>query len=76
MTTSTIEISTDIKKRLDELSSSCGVATKTLVNEALASFLEDLEDVKQAEEVVGRLERGEIGTIGLGELEARLGLDR
>jgi predicted DNA-binding protein len=76
LSTSTIEISRDLRKRLEEISSSAGVTLEALANAALTSSLENMEDAKQAEEIIARLEKGEETTIPWKALEAELGLDR
>jgi RHH-type rel operon transcriptional repressor/antitoxin RelB len=75
MSTITIDVDEETKRRLDELSSGAGVTTSYFVREMIDSYLEDMEDAKDAEEVLNHIARGEEGVITLDELEQRLGLD-
>ncbi|MDX1654552.1 MAG: CopG family transcriptional regulator [Candidatus Competibacteraceae bacterium] len=72
---SAIHVHPDTKHRLAELAQTTGKAPADIVQEALDSYLDDLEDTEQAAAVLGRIERGEEGTITLDELERRLDLE-
>ena len=73
---STIHLDPAIDRRLEALANATGKQPADIVHEALAAYLEDLEDAKTAEEILARLERGEEGTVSLEDLEKHLGLDR
>jgi Predicted DNA-binding protein with an HTH domain len=74
MTTITIDLDEDAIRRLQELSSGAGLTISELTRDVVESFLEDMKDARDAEDVLARIARGEEGTIALDELERRLGL--
>lgn len=71
----TIEVDEQTQHRLERVSLASGIPGEELAHEALISYLEDCEDAREAEAVLGRIERGEESVISLEELERRLGLD-
>jgi RHH-type rel operon transcriptional repressor/antitoxin RelB len=71
----TIEVDEETQHRVQKASLTAGVSLATFTRDALLSRLEDLEDEREAAEVLLRLKQGEEGTITLEELERRIGLD-
>jgi RHH-type rel operon transcriptional repressor/antitoxin RelB len=47
-----------------------------LALKAIEKYLEDLQDVAEAESILEAMERGEVETISLEDLERELGLER
>lgn len=45
------------------------------MSKAILEYIEDLEDVARAEEIMSKIESGESKTYTLEEVERRLGLD-
>jgi len=69
-----VRLPADIEKRLDTLAKSTGRSKSFYVREAILEYLEDLEDIYLAEEVLVRIRRGEERTYPVEEVEKRLGL--
>jgi predicted DNA-binding protein len=67
----TIVVPEKLKKRIQELAKENGMSEQAFVEEAILSFLEDIEDAQLAME---RLEAGE-EPIPLAEAKKMLGLD-
>ena len=67
----TINLSPEIELKLTNLSVEMGKTEDKLIEEALISYLEDLEDIKDAEE---RLENPPSRYLTLEEVEKELGL--
>ena len=67
----TINLSSEIESKLTNLSQQMGKTEDKLIEEALISYLEDLEDIKDAEE---RLENPPSLYLTLEEVEKELGL--
>lgn len=47
-----------------------------LLREAVAAYLQDIEDAQAADAILDRIEAGDERTLTLDELDRRLGLDR
>lgn len=75
MSTITIEITEETQGRLRRVSLASGIPGEEIAAKAVNSYIEDFEDGREAEAVLGRIERGEESVISLEELERRLGLD-
>jgi len=69
-----VRLPVDIEKRLDALAKATGRSKSFYVREAILEYLEDLEDIYLAEEVLVRVRRGEERTYPIEEVEKRLGL--
>jgi RHH-type rel operon transcriptional repressor/antitoxin RelB len=69
-----VRLPADIEKRLDALAKATGRSKSFYVREAILEYLEDLEDIYLAEEVLVRVRRGEERTYPIEEVEKRLGL--
>jgi RHH-type rel operon transcriptional repressor/antitoxin RelB len=69
-----IRLPEDIEARLDNLAKRTGRSKTFYAREAILEYLEDMEDLYLAEQVVRRLDGGEERTHPLEEVEARLGL--
>lgn len=70
-----VRLTTDLEARLDALAARTGRTKAFYIREAVEEHLDDLEDLYQAEEAIGRLRRGESRTYTLEEMERELGLD-
>jgi RHH-type rel operon transcriptional repressor/antitoxin RelB len=69
-----VRLPADVEKRLDALAKATGRSKSFYVREAILEYLEDLEDIYLAEEVLVRVRRGEERTYPIEEVEKRLGL--
>ena len=69
-----IRLPEDIQSRLDNLAESTGRSKSFYVREAIARYLEDMEDVYLAESVLERIRSGKEKIRSLGEVGKRLGL--
>ena len=69
-----IRLPEEIEARLDNLAKRTGRSKTFYAREAILAYLDDLEDLYLAEQVVRRIQDGEETTTSLEELEARLGL--
>jgi RHH-type rel operon transcriptional repressor/antitoxin RelB len=69
-----VRLPADIEKRLDALAKATGRSKSFYVRKAILVYLEDLEDIYLAEEVLVRVRRGEERTYPIEEVEKRLGL--
>lgn len=59
MSTITIEVDEEIHSRLRRISLASGITDEEIAHEALISYREDCEAAREAEAVLGRIERGE-----------------
>jgi RHH-type rel operon transcriptional repressor/antitoxin RelB len=69
-----IRLPEDIEARLDNLAKRTGRSKTFYAREAILEYLEDMEDLYLAEQVVRRLDSGEEQSHPLEEVETRLGL--
>jgi RHH-type rel operon transcriptional repressor/antitoxin RelB len=69
-----IQLPDEVYERLRNLAASSGLSTAEIISEAVLDYLEDLDDVTAAEEVLQKIESGESRTYSLEEVERRLGL--
>lgn len=69
-----IRLPEDIEARLNHLAKRTGRSKTFYAREAILQYLDDLEDLYLAEQVVQRIRNGEEQTATLEEVEARLGL--
>jgi RHH-type rel operon transcriptional repressor/antitoxin RelB len=69
-----IRLPEDIEARLDNLAKRTGRSKTFYAREAILEYLEDMEDLYLAEQVVSRLDSGEERTHPLEVVEARLDL--
>jgi len=70
----TIQFDADTEQRLNRLAALEGKDPDQLICEALAEYLQDLEDAREAEAVMDRIERGEETTIPWETIKAEHGL--
>jgi RHH-type rel operon transcriptional repressor/antitoxin RelB len=70
----TIRLPEEIEARLESLARRTGRSKTCHAREAIVRYLDDLEDMYLAEQVMLRIESGEEGASSLEEVEARLGL--
>jgi RHH-type rel operon transcriptional repressor/antitoxin RelB len=70
-----VRLPEQLEQRLDHLAISSGRTRAYYIREAVERHLEDMEDLQAAEEVMGRIQRGEEATYPLAEVVKRLGLD-
>lgn len=70
-----IQLPDETYERLDRVAEWTGAAPLTHVLKALEAYLEDVEDIRMAEEALTDHERNGRATISLDELSRRLGLD-
>ncbi|WP_426227159.1 type II toxin-antitoxin system RelB family antitoxin [Pararhizobium sp. DWP3-4] len=70
-----IRLPDETYERLQTLAERTGRTATYYIREAIEQHLEDLEDIYLAEQALGKLKRGEMGTQTLEEVERRLGLD-
>ena len=70
-----IKLPEEAYERLKSLAESQGQSPTDFMSRALLDYLEDLEDIARAEEIMSKIESGERKTYTLEEVERRLGLD-
>jgi RHH-type transcriptional regulator, rel operon repressor / antitoxin RelB len=70
-----IRLPADIEARLDELAKRTGRSKTFYARQAILEYLDDLEDLYQAEQRWLSLQRGESRTTSLAKVERELGLD-
>jgi len=71
----TIQIPDDIETRLAPIAKAAGKTTEVYVNEAVAEYLQDLEDLHIAEQRLADIRSGKVKTISSEALRKELGLD-
>jgi RHH-type rel operon transcriptional repressor/antitoxin RelB len=71
----TIRLPENIEARLDNLAKRTGRSMTFYAREAILEYLEDMEDLYLAEQVVRRIDSGDERTSPLEEVETRLGLE-
>lgn len=64
----------NLEQRLTATAETLGVSAQDLLDEAVGAYLQDLQDVRVAEEVCRQLASGEETTTPWPEVEKRLGL--
>lgn len=69
-----IRLPEEIETRLDNLAKRTGRSKTFYAREAILEYLDDLEDLYLAEQVMRRIQRGKERTSTLDEVESRLGL--
>ncbi|WP_428425631.1 type II toxin-antitoxin system RelB family antitoxin [Pararhizobium sp.] len=69
-----IRLPDETYERLQTLAERTGRTATYYIREAIEQHLEDLEDIYLAEQALGKLKRGEMGTQTLEEVERKLGL--
>ena len=70
-----IRLPDETYERLQALAARTGRTATFYIRQAIEEHLEDLEDIYLAEQVLGKLARGETRTYTLEEVERKLGLD-
>jgi RHH-type rel operon transcriptional repressor/antitoxin RelB len=70
-----IQLSEEAYERLKSLAEAQGQSPTDFMSKAILEYMEDLEDLIRAEEVMRDLESGKSRTYTLDEVERRLGLD-
>lgn len=63
----------EIEIRLEKLARRTGRSKNFYARKAIRAYLDDLDDIYLAEQVLQRIERGEESTSSLADVEARLG---
>ncbi|MEA3278578.1 MAG: CopG family transcriptional regulator [Pseudomonadota bacterium] len=71
----TIVVDHETEKGLKTLADLTGKSEPDILREAVTAYLEDLQDAREADRVLDRIEAGEEGTLTLEEMERRLDLD-
>ena len=71
-----IVLNPTLEDRLNATAQALGRPVQDLLDEAVVSYLQDLQDTRTAEEVCRQLEAGEETTTPWSEVEKRLGLAR
>lgn len=69
-----LALSPDLAERLNATAQALGIPVQELLDEAVLTYLQDLQDARTAEEVCRQLESGEETTTPWPEVEKRLGL--
>lgn len=70
-----IILDNETENDLKALAGLTGKSEPEVLRDAVAAYLEDLEDAREADKVLDRIEAGTEDTLSLGELERRLDLD-
>ena len=70
-----IQLPEEAYERLKSLAEAKGQSATDFMSKKLLEYLEDVEDVARAEEIMRKIESGESRTYTLDEVERRLGLD-
>ena len=71
----TIELPEELETRLETLARQAGRDKNAVVQEALSSYLEDLEDLLIAEQRVADIRAGRVKTVRLEEVMKRYGVE-
>jgi predicted DNA-binding protein len=71
----TIQFDADTERRLKEAAEQESTAVETMIIRAVWDYLEDLEDIRQADAVMARVIAGDEEILGEDELRRRLALD-
>jgi predicted DNA-binding protein len=71
----TLPLSSELYVKLEDFAKREGTTNIQLALQAVERYLEDLEDIKNAETVLEGINHGIINIISLEEMERRLGLD-
>lgn len=71
----TVQLPEELERRLDNLAKETGRSKADYIAEAVAEYLEDLEDMSLAEQTLERIRQGEEKTYSLEEVEREFGLD-
>ena len=70
-----IQIPEETFERLQSAAAELGETPGNVILAAIEGYLEDREDVRRAEEILRKIESGEMRTYTLEEVERELGLD-
>lgn len=70
-----VQLPDEAYERLKSLADASGQSPTDFMSKALLEYLEDVEDIARAEEIMSKIEAGERKTYTLEEVERRLGLD-
>ena len=70
----TVELPESIERRLDALAKATGRSKESYLQEAIAEYLGDLEDVHLAEQRLADIRAGRAGTVSLADVGRDLGL--
>jgi len=71
----TVQLPEELERRLDNLAKETGRSKADYIAEAVAEYLEDLEDMSLAEQTLKRIRQGKEKTYSLEEVEREFGLD-
>jgi len=70
-----IQLPDEVFERVKSLADAAGQSPNDFISEAVLEYIEDIEDVRRAEEALKKIEAGQSTTYTLEEVERRLGLD-
>lgn len=70
-----IQIPEETFERLQSAATELGETPSNVILAAIEGYLEDREDIRRAEEILRKIESGEMRTYTLEEVERELGLD-
>ena len=70
-----IQIPEETFERLQSAATELGETPSNVILAAIEGYLEDREDIRRAEEILRKIETGEMRTYTLEEVERELGLD-
>ena len=70
-----VQIPEETFERLQSAAAELGETPGNVILAAIEGYLEDREDVRRAEEILRKIESGEMRTYTLEEVERELGLD-
>lgn len=70
-----IQLSDEAYERLKSLAEAKGQSPNDFISRSVLEYMEDLEDLMRAEEIMRDIEAGKSRTYTLEEVERRLGLD-
>ena len=71
----TVQLPEELEERLETLARQAGRDKNTVVQEALSSYLEDLEDLLEAERRVADIQAGRVKTVPLEQVMKRYGVE-
>jgi len=71
----TLEIPEKIESHVIPLAQACGKTAKEYIHDAFMEFLEDMEDLHEAEQALADIRSGKVKTLSSAEMRKELGLD-
>ncbi|HEX8681124.1 MAG TPA: DUF6290 family protein [Ardenticatenaceae bacterium] len=70
MSALTIHLPDELRQRAQALAAARGETVEALAQEALEEYLEELEDIEEAREILARIDSGEVETIAWEKVRA------